>query len=685
LNRLTQKSFSDGATPTDKYGYDGVALSGCAVTPPALTDSNPKGRRTAMCDGAGAESWSHDTRGRTLTDLRTTNGVTKSAGYTYNFDGSIATLTYPSSRVVTYTLKSSKTNTAGRMLSAVDSTGPINYATAAAYAPHGALASVTNGANIISTFYFNDRLQPCRISVISSGKTPSNCADSARIGNVLDFTYSFNLGSDNSNVMGITNNRDNTRSQNFTYDSLNRLFTAQTQTSGVTIPNANCWGLTFGYDPWGNLLSSTISGPSGCGEPIPFSLYATNNNQLSTSSNQLAGYCYDAAGNLVLNSTCPIGSFTPAYSYNAASQLTSTAGVNYTYDGDGRRVIKSSGTIYWYGMSSDALDETDLAGDTNKSGFFEYVFFDGHRIARRDYQNNVVYYFSDHLGTSRVVSSSSGAILDDSDFYPFGAERPVSSSSGNHYKFTGKERDTDLDNFGARYDSSQLGRFMSSDQYSSIIVRQGMKAGGLPEAAADSFFNGFLDNPQNWNKYTYALNNPLRFVDPTGAAPQDGHHLFVERETLFQAGTLARDFANAIKTGPLSGNGYPNQPGFNELHQAYNDAVREMLNEAIQEDGPTEGWSLPQWKDFANSILNSQESAIKDFLDELEQYNPGARAALASSIASYRVSAIVVARIVATALVRSLFRILILCVNCDPASQQQLRERVTHRILPPSS
>ncbi len=50
-----------------------------------------------------------------------------------------------------------------------------------------------NGANIVSTFYYNNRLQPCRISVKSSGTAPIDCA-SATIGDVLDFTYSFNAG-----------------------------------------------------------------------------------------------------------------------------------------------------------------------------------------------------------------------------------------------------------------------------------------------------------------------------------------------------------------------------------------------------------------------------------------------------------------------------------------------------------
>jgi len=148
---------------------------------------------------------------------------------------------------------------------------------------------------------------------------------------------------------------------------------------------------------------------------------------------------------------------------------------------------------------------------------------------------------------------------------------------------------------------------------------------------------------------------------------------------MFQPGTLARDFAESVKTGPLSGNGYPNQPGFNELHRGYNDAVKEMLNEAIEKEGPAEEWSLDQWKDFANSVLNSTKPAIKNFLDELEENNAGARAALASSIAAYRVSATVLARVIAAGFVRFVFRILILRVDGD----RPLRPDVRHRILPP--
>jgi RHS repeat-associated protein len=66
------------------------------------------------------------------------------------------------------------------------------------------------------------------------------------------------------------------------------------------------------------------------------------------------------------------------------------------------------------------------------------------------------------------------------------------------HKFTAKERDpeSNLDNFGARYFSSQMGRFMSAD----------------PSGVA--FSNPA--NPQSWNLYSYVQNNPLSAVDPDG-------------------------------------------------------------------------------------------------------------------------------------------------------------------------
>lgn len=74
----------------------------------------------------------------------------------------------------------------------------------------------------------------------------------------------------------------------------------------------------------------------------------------------------------------------------------------------------------------------------------------------------------------------------------------MSECSGSHYPFlTQKERDneTGLDYFGARYLSSIQGRFTGVDP--------------LLESAVPSL-------PQSWNRYSYVLNNPLAFTDPTG-------------------------------------------------------------------------------------------------------------------------------------------------------------------------
>jgi RHS repeat-associated protein len=68
--------------------------------------------------------------------------------------------------------------------------------------------------------------------------------------------------------------------------------------------------------------------------------------------------------------------------------------------------------------------------------------------------------------------------------------------------FTGKERDseTGLDYFGARYNASSIGRFMTPD----------------PLMAS-----AHASDPQTWNRYAYTFNNPLRYVDPDGMQVPD--------------------------------------------------------------------------------------------------------------------------------------------------------------------
>ncbi len=64
---------------------------------------------------------------------------------------------------------------------------------------------------------------------------------------------------------------------------------------------------------------------------------------------------------------------TASYVYDAENRLIATAGYSYIYDADGLRVEKctegatpgacasgATGTLYWRGLGSDALRETDL-------------------------------------------------------------------------------------------------------------------------------------------------------------------------------------------------------------------------------------------------------------------------------------------------------------------------------------
>ena len=127
--------------------------------------------------------------------------------------------------------------------------------------------------------------------------------------------------------------------------------------------------------------------------------------------------------------------------------------------------------------------------------------------ASRDH--DILFYHSDHLSSSNVVTNINGSLVQETVNYPFGHPRNDFTADLNNpfradYKFTGKEKDKEsgLMYYEARYYEPVTGRFMSVDPL-------GMIPGGL-----------LLDNSHSLNLYAYALDNPLGYTDPAGLYPK---------------------------------------------------------------------------------------------------------------------------------------------------------------------
>ena len=112
---------------------------------------------------------------------------------------------------------------------------------------------------------------------------------------------------------------------------------------------------------------------------------------------------------------------------------------------------------------------------------------------------DTTYYHGDQISSTHLQTSYAGWPISSDTYSPFGAEA-TPSADGNHYKFTGLERDQEsgFDHAMFRQYSSTMGRWLSPDPYMGSYD---------------------LSNPQSFNRYTYVLNNPLSMSDPSGTDP----------------------------------------------------------------------------------------------------------------------------------------------------------------------
>jgi RHS repeat-associated protein len=116
--------------------------------------------------------------------------------------------------------------------------------------------------------------------------------------------------------------------------------------------------------------------------------------------------------------------------------------------------------------------------------------------------DEISFVHTDALGSVRVMTDSNQAIRARYEFTPWGNTEATDAGASTK-QFAGMERDTGtgfggwpLDYVGARHYQSQTGRFTSPDPITVNALR--------------------IVNPQRWNRYAYAVNNPLKYTDPDG-------------------------------------------------------------------------------------------------------------------------------------------------------------------------
>ena len=486
-----------------QYCFDGLTYSGGSCTGTGAQAQG--GRLTASGNGSSSTNYTYDALGRVSSSVQTT-GQPYTFQYGYYLNGELAGIQYPSqSKYANCYDHLGRARWVKKIPSPTGfpvSCDPANPAIQAgeelraqveSYWPRGDIQSmllgIQSGVGFRERWCYNTRLQPVELHF---GNNTANCNNQAVAGDLLTLQWTYTSSQqpgNNGNVQSqIITTPNLALTQAYTYDGENRI------TSITEGSNQQTWQ----YDSRGNRWVTSPPPPIGGFPQSPFLPIASSGynsqNQVGIQNAQ-----YADRGNQTA-----IGGMTFTYDGESRMQTSTLNGATttYVYDGEGHRVMKQSAvgtTTYVY----DAMGNLAAESDPLTTG-----------------PCTTCYITIDHLGSTRALTDSQGYVVERHDYLPFGeeifagtggrttAQQYFTDPSGEavHTLFTGKYRDTDLagsamqglDYFGTRYFSAAQGRFTSPDSTAYSSLRY----------------------PQAWNLYSYALNNPLKFVDRDGNSVQ---------------------------------------------------------------------------------------------------------------------------------------------------------------------
>jgi RHS repeat-associated protein len=378
-----------------------------------------------------------------------------STTFTYDNKGRLSTRTHPSGIVETNNYNSNG------YLASISAGGATRFTVTAMNARQQTTAA-TYGSNLNATF----------------GYTAYGYPSSVTTGNLQSYGYNFDPVTGNLNWR---RNLEISTTENFTYDNLDRL----TGVSGE-------YNLTMGYAANGNILTKSDVGTNTFEYNHPTKPYALTD--LETASGLVPEDLQVATYNSFEQvSTIEEGDYYATFTYNSDDQrakmlvtdLGSTILTRWYAGSRYVKEVKGSSTRHYTWIGGDAYTAPVLV--------YQYGTTTNWYDVLRDYLGNIT-----HLvwTTNNVAAEYSfdawGRRRDKDDWsYTLVGDAELIGDRG----FTGHEWLPwfNLYNMNGRLYDPVVGRFLSPDNYVQMP-----------------------DNTQNFNRYSYALNNPLKFTDPDG-------------------------------------------------------------------------------------------------------------------------------------------------------------------------
>ncbi|WP_432030814.1 RHS repeat-associated core domain-containing protein [Streptomyces sp. 1222.5] len=322
------------------------------------------------------------------------------------------------------------------------------------------------------------------------------------------------------------------QSQCFRYDDQDRLTLAYTHTTAGTCADTTKttsdfkgtapYQSAYTYDRLGNLQSVTDTDPTGKATTRDYLYPGYDDNGTWTTANADQPHGVRKINNIVSGTTTKAGTYTyyangamkqrvegtttTDYTWTKLEQLasaktTDTGGsklTRYTYDADGNLLVRATPTDTVASLGGTELRTTDGTKITGT----RYYSLGANSVAMRTTEGNttaggkLTFLMGDTQASTQIAVDATAGTSTRRRYTPFGAQRSGSLPTGTSNGFLGKTEDTStgLSLLGARAYDARLGRFLSPDPLNTPY------------------------DPQNLSAYSYSVNNPINYADPSGLA-----------------------------------------------------------------------------------------------------------------------------------------------------------------------